>query len=168
MPISAVMIRKEQEDRRKGERWLVRIRARWLDAGPDAKALTIIDLSASGFLIETEQPLPVGTSMIVELPTSAPKICRTVWSCGPYHGAQFSEPLNDQELDHLLSPTPEIWPEGEETEDAFERGLPGGGAARQADDDMASLSPGEKASLIIGATAALWGLIAAGVWLAVA
>jgi hypothetical protein len=166
MPISAVMIREEQLDRRHDERWLVLIRARRLDARPDAQALTIVDLSASGILIEVERPLPVGTSMIVELPTGVSKICRTVWSCGSHHGAQFSEALNDFELDSLLSPMPVHLPDTEEAEVAFERSQSCAGVAGYAEDDEASLSPGERASLIIIASASLWGLIAAGVWLA--
>ncbi len=105
--------------------------------------------------------------MIIELPTGVSKISRTVWSCGSYHGAQFSEPLNDQELSGLLSPVPAIWPEVEERDGAFECSHPGAGVDRHAEDGETSLSPGERASLIIIATASLWVLIAAGVSLAI-
>ena len=103
MLIPAIMILEKPTERRCGERWRESFSARWLDARPNLQSLSVIDISASGFLIEVDQALMPGTCMIVELPIGVSKICRTVWNSGNYHGAQFSEPLSPAELESLLS-----------------------------------------------------------------
>jgi hypothetical protein len=156
-------------ERRREERWRVRFGARRLDARHHAQALTVIDLSASGFLIEVTQALPVGTCMIVELPKGVSKICRTVWNSGSYHGAQFSEPLSTAELESLLSPPPTIWPVTLELDDATDLGsLPQEEPDHDADDNGERFSHTTSAWLIAGATAILWALLGFGAWAAAA
>ncbi|MDC8753938.1 PilZ domain-containing protein [Erythrobacter sp. sf7] len=163
------MILEKPAERRREERWRVCFGARRLDARPHAQALTVIDLSASGLLIKVDQILPVGTCMIVELPNSVSKICRTVWNSGNYHGAQFSEPLSTAELESLLSPPPTIWPLTLELDEATDLGsLPQEEPDHDADDNSEPLSQTASAWLIAGATAILWALLGFGAWAAAA
>lgn len=103
MSIPAILIRDEPFERRRNERWRVRLGARWLDSGPASQPLTILDLSASGFRIETNQRLKVGSYLIVEMPGGVNKICKTVWNTGKLHGAMFSDPLSEMELQDLIA-----------------------------------------------------------------
>lgn len=164
MSIPAIMIREESTELRQDERWQVCIGARWLDSSPEAQAITVIDVSASGFLIEVDRHLPVGTSLIVEMPGSLSRICRTIWNSGNYHGAQFSEPLSASELDNLLSPksairaveadcTAEI---GSVAREWFSSGI---------DENQDRLPFATRARVIVGATAILWALLGTGMWL---
>ncbi len=104
MSISAILTREDPIERRRDERWRVRFGARWLDARLGGRPLSVLDLSASGFLIQIDQALPVGTCIVVEMPDGVCKVCKIAWNSGNYHGAQFSEPLSATELDSLLSP----------------------------------------------------------------
>lgn len=110
MAIPAILIREELHERRREDRWRVRLGARWLDSGPIAQSFTILDLSTSGFCLETDQLLKVGSCLIVEIPGEVTKICKTVWSSGKLHGAKFSEPLIETELQNLIAPSSVAWP----------------------------------------------------------
>jgi hypothetical protein len=90
MSISALMIREQQAERRREERWRVRFRGRWLDARQGE--------------MHAQRARPVGTCIVVEMPDGVCKVCRIAWNSGNYHGAQFPEPLSVAELDSLLSP----------------------------------------------------------------
>lgn len=110
MSIPAILIRDEPFERRVDERWRVRLGARWLDSGPAGQPLTILDLSASGFRIATDQRLKVGSYLIVEMPGEVNKICKTVWNTGRLHGAMFSEPLSEMELQDLIASNSAVSP----------------------------------------------------------
>lgn len=167
MSIPAVIILEKPVERRSEERWRVRFGARRLDARPHEQELTVIDLSASGFLIEVSQALPIGMSMIVELPKGVSKICRIVWNSGNYHGAQFSEPLSAAELESLLSRQPTIRPVTLELDDAAVLGsLTEDELNCCADDHGERPSHFANTWLTAGATAVLLALLAFGVWAA--
>ncbi len=165
MSIPAIMILEKPVERRREKRWRVRFGARQLDARHHAQPLTVIDLSASGFLIEVSQALPVGSCIIVELPKGVSKICKTVWNSGSYHGAQFSEPLSTAELESLLSSSPTIWPVILDLDDATDLGsFSQETLDHDADDDGERFSHTTSAWLIAGATAILWALLGFGAW----
>jgi hypothetical protein len=110
LSIPAILIREESSERRRDERWRVRLGARWLDCGPDGQALTILDLSTSGFCVEVDQQLKVGSHLIVEMQGGVNKICKTVWNTGKLHGALFSEPLSEIELQDLIASDSAVLP----------------------------------------------------------
>lgn len=110
MAIPAILFLEEPSERRREDRWRVRLGARWLDNSPEGQSLTILDLSTSGFRVETDQLLKVGSCLIVEMPGEVNKICKTVWNAGKLHGAMFSEPLSETELQNLIGPSSVVWP----------------------------------------------------------
>lgn len=103
MSIRVILVREESSERRVDERWRVRFGAWWLASGSVSQPLTILDLSASGFRIETDQRLKVGSCLIIEMPGKVSKICKIVWNTGLLHGAIFSEPLSKMELQALIA-----------------------------------------------------------------
>ena len=170
LTIPAILIREEPQDGRREERWRVRLAARWLDSGITAQSLTIHDLSYSGFLLETDQPLKIGSCLVVEMPGDITKICKTVWNSGKLHGATFSKLLSDAELRDLISSSSVIWP-------TFRVRAPAASIeppihpSPEIFDELGS-DDGEKfpiairLMIIIGTSAALWALIGVGIWVA--
>lgn len=170
MAFPAILIREEPSERRREDRWRVRLGALWLDSGPVGQTLTILDLSTSGFLLETDQQLRAGSHLIVEMPGEVTKVCKTVWNSGKLHGATFSEPLSNTELQVLISSGSVVGP-------SFGGGAHAALSKQPADPsseifDDPSIDDGEKLPvatrlmIIFGTSAALWAIIGVGIWLA--
>jgi len=132
--------------------------------------VTILDLSTSGFLLETDQPLTAGSYLIVEMPGAVSKVCKTVWNSGKLHGATFSEPLSDTDLQVLISSSSVIWP-------SFGGGTHQTSFVELADPsskifDLPPIDEGEKLPfairfrIIVGISGSLWALIGVAIWLA--
>lgn len=171
MGISATMLREEPLERRRAERWRVRLGALRLDSGPDAQPLSIRDLSSSGFLFETEQPLKAGACLIIEMPGGINKICKTVWNSGRFHGATFSEPLSDTELDDLVSLSNVVRLASGERRSAKSGQATTEPASEQwhevLDESDVKLPVPARILVIVAVSAALWALIGLAVWFAV-
>lgn len=128
----------------------------------------MLNLSQEGFLLETDQILPVNSPFIVEMPGGVRKLCRTVWNSGRQHGAIFGEPLSDAEFQAVVAP------------DAAIRLSPSSlGLALQEEGSVSDLTHESKRSddetkyprgvrLLIGAgfSAGLWSMIGSALWLA--
>ena len=162
MSIPALLLRDEPAERRGDERWRVRLGALRADSHDSSPDLTILNVSATGLLLQTEHALPLGVCLIVELPNSVPKFCKVVWSSGRLHGTAFSEPLDPSELQELvvLSLTKSA------LAGAGYTGRSQVGALLAVDDDVLSpddaaeaLSLVTKARIILGASSLLWVLI---------
>jgi hypothetical protein len=131
------------------------------------RPLSVLDLSTSGFLIQIDQTLPVGTCIVVEMPDGACKICKIAWNSGNYHGAQFSEPLTVAELDSLLSTHRTILPKVVEPVDAAAIATMAQAQDVGSDADFDGRMPFvASARLVVGAAAILWVLLGTGLWLA--
>lgn len=165
----AALIRENPSWRRRDERWRVRLGAQSLDSGPAAQSMTIFDLSSSGLLLETDQPLRTGANLIIEMPGEITKICKTVWNSGKFYGANFSEPLTDAELRNLVNSSSVVWP-------TFGRSLRAPSINHCADaspknfdetyiDETEKLPLSVRLMIILGTSAALWAAIGIGVWL---
>jgi len=170
LAIPAALSREEPSGRRREERWRVRLGARWLDSRPETQLVTIHDVSPSGLLLETDEPLRTGSHLIIEMPGEITKICKTVWSSGKLRGATFAEPLTDAEMRELINSSPVIWP-------SFGRGMQPPTLEQSTDtsreisedyhiDDIEKLPIAARLAIIVGTTIALWALICLGVWLA--
>lgn len=70
-------------------------------AGGDA-AVTILDLSLTGALIETREPLTSGESFQIELPEAGNVEATVVWSSGELFGCQFTWPISPAALSAAL------------------------------------------------------------------
>jgi hypothetical protein len=64
--------------------------------------MTVLDISVSGILIETDLPLPANEALIIELPDGVCKICRVAWGSNRFRGVAFSEPLSETEFQQLV------------------------------------------------------------------
>lgn len=170
MAIPAILMREESYERRREDRWRVQLGARRLDGRPAAQSLTILDLSTSGVLLATDQPLRAGSCLIVEMPGETSKICKTVWNSGKLHGATFSEPLSQSELHDLVRSSSLAWP-------SFGSGAHPASSEQPADPlseivDDPGVDEGEKLPaairmmIIVGTSAAMWATIGVGIWLA--
>jgi hypothetical protein len=169
LAIPAFQIREEPTERRGEDRWRVRIGARWLDSGPAAQSLTIVDLSFSALLLETDQPLVTGSYLNVEMPGEVIEICKTIWNSGRLYGAAFSEPLADDELQDLINPCSVVWPPfGGETRMASSQ-EPAQSSSEKFDDarfdDVEKLPVAIRLMILVGTSAASWALIGVCIWL---
>jgi len=164
--ITAILIREDLPELRREPRLCVRLGARGFDRGANEHPLTIMNLSASGFLLETDQALPHGSSLIIQMPGGVTKICRTVWHDGSRHGALFSEPLNDIELQDLVL--------ADQTAHS-QTVAPGSRSANQivvapravedpVDEPAAKLPRAARLLLLLGASSASWGIIGTALW----
>jgi hypothetical protein len=179
MTISAILLHEQGDEGRSCERFRVRFGAVRLDAAADAPDLIVHDVSASGFLLQTDAVLPCGTQIIVELPGAIFRQACILWSSNDFYGAQFSKMLEPAELEQILMANPVVWP------DLWEGGSITPGRLTQCQvppphlqlEQLLSselLSPQERLPLtirlriIFGATALLWATGAAGVFWATA
>ena len=170
MAIRATLTREEAGDRRREERWRVQLGARRLDGKPADQLLTILDLSSSGMLLETEQPLGTGAYLIVEMPGEVAKICKTVWNSGRFYGATFSESMSDVKLRDLISTSSVVWPKFGVGTRHIPIDPPVQPTSHEFDDTLVDgdhkFSVVIRLTIIIGVSAALWMFIGAGVLLA--
>lgn len=74
------------ENRRYASRRALRLGATLSDSGVE---VTIHDLSPTGLLLETSQPLTQGETLFVDLPERGPTAASVVWSSGRYYGCAF-------------------------------------------------------------------------------
>jgi len=168
MTIPIVSFQHQWGDARGSERVSVQFGAVWLDHVSGAVDLNVLDVSASGFLLETDEPLPEKTSFIAKLPDGVSKFCRIVWSSGRLRGAKFSEPLEEGELQRLI-----IGSAGA-LADIYERSIQSSGFNPDSQfsfgRDYADTLESEKLPfavrlrIIFGSVAILWGLIAGLIW----
>lgn len=168
MTIAALLVLDEDADQRQKERWVVRLGGRSSSHGLSEHPLTVLNLSQSGFLLETDQILPANSSLVVEMPGGVRKPCRTVWNSGRQHGAIFIEPLSDAEFQTVVAPGAEI---------RFSPHKPGVATQEQrfaSDRTHGNDFSGDESKyprsvrLLIGAgaSASLWGMIGSALWLA--
>lgn len=92
-----------RNDRRRSVR-----RALKLGVGGTEQAVTVLDLSLTGALLETSVPMLVGQTFEVELPHAGKMDATIIWNSGEYYGCQFDLPISPSVLSAaLLKATPE-------------------------------------------------------------
>lgn len=171
MTLPAILFRERADDDRGAERFRVRLGALWLDHGPGAQELTILDVSASGFLLETDQSLSSNSRIIVELPDDVCKACHVVWSSGRFYGAVFAEHLSTAELERIVGASPVVWPTFREEDRPVS-------SSRRTDHQQPEryhpnvgeydkLPLATRGRIIFGSSAVLWGTIGALIWVTV-
>lgn len=103
MPMLAYFVERAPEgDRRRSARRSLR-----LGAGSGA-AITILDLSLTGALLETSIPMLVGAEFEVELPHAGNVKASILWNSGEFYGCQFNLPISPAALSAaLLQSAPE-------------------------------------------------------------
>lgn len=103
MPMLAYFVERAPEgDRRRSARRSLR-----LGAG-SGEAITILDLSLTGALLETSIPMLVGAEFEVELPHAGNVKASILWNSGEFYGCQFNLPISPAALSAaLLQSAPE-------------------------------------------------------------
>src|SRR6476469_7995628 len=76
----------EGDNRRYASRRALRLGATLTDSGVE---VIIRDLSPTGLLLESGQPLTTGETLLVDLPERGPTAASVVWSSGQYYGCAF-------------------------------------------------------------------------------
>jgi hypothetical protein len=69
-------------------------RALKLGAGAAGEPVIVHDLSLTGALIETREPMLVGAIFEVELPQAGKVEATVVWNSGEFYGCQFELPIS--------------------------------------------------------------------------
>lgn len=170
MAIPAILFHDEMSEQRREDRWRIRLGARRFDRDSAGQPLTILELSSSGFRLETEQPLRTNTYLIVEMPGGISKFCKTIWRQGTLHGATFSEPLNESELEYLLgmavSGDPSHYADPSASTHAHVCDVMPEAFDLSFVDESEKLPFVVRMRVIASLCTALWGLVAGGIWLA--
>lgn len=86
-------------DRRRSARRALRLGAA---AGDSGELATLHDLSLTGALLETAEPMLVGATLEVELPHAGMVEASVVWNSGEYYGCQFVLPISPATLGAAL------------------------------------------------------------------
>ena len=106
MPVEAMTDRKNRGNdsnpqRRAAQRASVSATARLREAGRTPFEVTLSDLSATGFRMETFARLQVGTKIWVNLPDLAPLEAFVRRCDGQIYGCEFLRPLHPAVTEHL-------------------------------------------------------------------
>jgi transcriptional regulator with XRE-family HTH domain len=105
--LDGMMLHATFEPRKPGEkraaaRKRLRLVAPGLRAGGETGEVLVRDLSATGMLLESAEPLAEGESLAIELPRSGSHDARVVWSSGELYGFRFARPLSPAALSAAL------------------------------------------------------------------
>ena len=90
------------EERRSRARRTLRLESM---VGPDGRAV-IRNLSETGLLLETSEPLNVGEALAVELPEAGAVQAEVVWARAPFFGCEFARPVGRGSVSAALLRSP--------------------------------------------------------------
>lgn len=96
-------------DRRRSYRSELQLRASYREYGTTARMqVRVLDLSVTGFRMETNALLEVGQSIHLEMPGLESKQATIAWGRHGQFGCSFSTPLHPAVVDHIArtAPTP--------------------------------------------------------------
>jgi len=97
----------DTDNRRYATRRALRLGATLTDRGVE---VTIHDLSPTGLLLETDQPLTQGETLFVDLPERGPIAANVAWSSGRYYGCAFELSIPAAAVSAALLRSPAIRP----------------------------------------------------------
>jgi hypothetical protein len=146
MSINAVLKARFSDEDRSAERYRLQIQATGSQADAGAAEILVQDLSATGFLIESDYPFATGDALTVDMPGIGKVDASLVWTSGRFFGGEFARPLSRDALKSLLSHSKVVGPSFRAT-GASDRG--GATAARFAEpvEELPSFQPLDGASL---------------------
>jgi len=88
---------RKSTDRRRSARRTLKMGAQ-SDHSSVSERVTIHDLSQTGALLETSNPMLVGAEFHIELPHAGKVEATVEWNSGEFYGCQFMEPLSPAAL----------------------------------------------------------------------
>jgi hypothetical protein len=104
-------------DRRRGERYRVRIAASLNEGGGHCEDVVVTSLSAEGCRFSVSREMPAGTRVTLEIARAGALAAEVLWRVEKQHGVRFVEPLHRHLIDHarlFLSKPPAFVAEGSE------------------------------------------------------
>lgn len=100
----------ETRERRRTSRRTLRLEVE--GAGNEAAGRAVVrNLSETGLLLETAEPLRNGDTLSVELPEAGAVVARVIWSRTPYFGCEFAAPVSRGSVSAALLKSPLDEPE---------------------------------------------------------
>lgn len=90
-------------------RFRLRLRAVGDDGEGRERTVVVHDLSASGFLIESDEPLAMGSEIAIDMPGSGKVSAAIVWSRDKFHGGHFRRPISPDAVRRALSESQVVW-----------------------------------------------------------
>jgi hypothetical protein len=85
----------------------VGIKATFREQGLNRMDVDVVDLSATGFCINTVYRVRVGQRVWLAIPTLKPMEAVVRWSDGQNHGCEFSSPMHPAVVDHVSRQFPQ-------------------------------------------------------------
>ena len=104
-------------DRRRGDRYRVRIAASLSEGGGHCEDVVLTSLSAEGCRFSVSREMPLGAKITLELSRAGALAAEVLWRVDEQHGVRFAEPLHRHVIDHarlFLSKPPAFVAEGSE------------------------------------------------------
>lgn len=99
---------KRQINNRKAARNLVELRADLLvSSGPRFK-VSVIDLSRTGFRMETGNLINVGSRVYLNIPGMQSLQARIAWNDRLFYGCEFARPLHESIFEHIAKQYPNL------------------------------------------------------------
>jgi hypothetical protein len=95
----------EPRERRRAARRTLRLEVAGAEGGRGGRAV-IRNLSETGLLVETAEPLQNGDTLSVVLPEAGPATARVIWSRAPYFGCEFAAPVSRGSVSAALLKSP--------------------------------------------------------------
>jgi hypothetical protein len=92
----------EAENQRRAPRVGTRLKADVRRSGTVRVQATVIDMSVTGFRLESDERLPLGAPIWVRIGQLAPLEAKVVWRDGYRAGCAFNAPLHPSVLDHIV------------------------------------------------------------------
>jgi hypothetical protein len=134
--------------------------------------VSIHDLSATGFLLECDESIQVGTEVSLEIPSVGSALGDVVWTSGRFSGGEFRTPLPSSAIASARSTSRVVWPDFAQKSAANREPEPllpviqdqTRAAAAMAIDDRLPLA--RRMQIIVGASILLWTPLALGIWTA--
>jgi hypothetical protein len=80
-------------DRRRASRRTLRLEISGGEAAAAGRAV-VRNVSETGLLLETSEPLQNGDTLSVELPKAGAVVARVIWCRAPYFGCEFAAPVS--------------------------------------------------------------------------
>ena len=103
LTIKARIAGADPSDRRRATRLPVEIEARVRELGNEGVEARVLNISATGFMAETEGQFEVGTRVWLMLPNRERANAMVKWTAGNKMGAEFADPISLDEVESSLN-----------------------------------------------------------------
>ena len=110
MSFSAQLKYSGSSDERGAERYRLLLPASAEKPGSGVMDIIVHDLSTSGFLIETQAPLGVGSEILLDVPGAGSVAAEVAWNSGNFFGGQFNAPLSPSAVTAAFAASRVVWP----------------------------------------------------------